>query len=78
LGSGHLRARGKPDNWSGFERFLDSVDKLGLQIFVTDLDVDDSELPGGVSERDAAVAKVTVISCTALDSPVCPAADSAV
>jgi endo-1,4-beta-xylanase len=54
----HLHATGKPDNWSGFERFLDSVDKLGLQMFITELDVDDSELPGDVSERDAAVAKV--------------------
>ena len=54
----HLHATGKPDNWSGFERFLDSVDKLGLQMFITELDVDDSELPRDVSERDAAVAKV--------------------
>jgi len=54
----HLHATGRPESWSGFEQFLDAVDKLGLQMFITELDVDDSELPGDVSGRDAAVAKL--------------------
>jgi endo-1,4-beta-xylanase len=54
----HLHANTKPETWSGLERFLDSVEQLGLQIFVTELDVDDSDLPGDISERDAAVAKM--------------------
>ncbi len=31
---------------------------MDLQIFVTELDVDDSELPADISARDAAVAKL--------------------
>ena len=54
----HLHATGKPEEWSGFERFLDAIERMDLQIFVTELDVDDSELPSDVSARDAAVAKL--------------------
>ena len=54
----HLHATGKAETWSGLERFLDSVERMGLQIFVTELDVDDVELPTDISARDAAVAKL--------------------
>jgi endo-1,4-beta-xylanase len=54
----HLHAKGKPAEWSGFERFLDAVEKVELQVFVTELDVDDSELPADIAARDAAVAKL--------------------
>lgn len=54
----HLRATAQPETWSGLEKFLDAVEHLGLQIFVTELDVDDSDLPADISGRDAAVAKL--------------------
>jgi endo-1,4-beta-xylanase len=40
------------------DRFLDAIERLGLQIFVTELDVEESELPADVRTRDAAVAKL--------------------
>ncbi len=34
------------------------LNRLGLQVFVTELDINDQGLPGPVSERDPAVARV--------------------
>lgn len=51
----HLRA-GPTSGWDGFHRFLEHVEALGLQVFVTELDVDDRELPADVAERDRGVA----------------------
>ncbi len=52
----HLKAGAAPSEWSGFHRFLENVERLNLQIFVTELDVDDSSLPGDIAERDRSVA----------------------
>jgi endo-1,4-beta-xylanase len=52
----HLKARTTPTNWEGFHRFLEGVEKLGLQVFVTELDVDDTALSSDVKQRDHDVA----------------------
>lgn len=41
----------------GLRRFLTSVRELGLQIFVTELDVNDEKMPADPGQRDLAVAK---------------------
>ncbi|MBZ5701848.1 MAG: endo-1,4-beta-xylanase [Acidobacteriia bacterium] len=43
-------------SWKGFHKFLDEVQKLNLQVFVTALDVDDFHLAGIVRSRDSFVA----------------------
>lgn len=52
----HLKAGPKVSEWAGFHRFLEAAERLNLQIFVTELDVDDSALPGDIAERDRQVA----------------------
>jgi endo-1,4-beta-xylanase len=52
----HLKARAEPSRWDGFDQFMNDVERLGLQIFITELDVDDTDLPGDVGERDRLVA----------------------
>ena len=54
----HLRASTKLPSWAGLHQFLAAVEKLDLDVFVTELDVNDSELTGDVDERDEAVAKL--------------------
>lgn len=54
----HLHASSTPGSWSGFERFLDAVEGLGLQVFITELDVEDSELPADIQQRDEGVARL--------------------
>ena len=54
----HLSAGAKHVYGEGMRRFLGEVKELGLQVFVTEMDVNDRELAGGVAGRDAAVAKV--------------------
>jgi endo-1,4-beta-xylanase len=51
----HLKAHAGPYEWSGLHRFLEQVERLNLQVFVTELDVDDRELPADASERDRKV-----------------------
>ncbi len=51
----HLAASAKASQWNGFHRFLDAAEKLNLAIFITELDVDDSALPGDVADRDRQV-----------------------
>lgn len=52
----HLKA-GNP-NIAGpkFQRFLSQVSDLGLKIMITEIDVDDSQLPGDTAARDQGVA----------------------
>src|SRR6185437_12322245 len=40
------------------QKFVREMAKLNLQVFVTELDVNDQKVPGTVAERDAAVAKL--------------------
>ena len=42
----------------GLQKFVRELHKMGLQVFVTEMDVNDRKLAGTVAERDAAVAKV--------------------
>jgi endo-1,4-beta-xylanase len=56
----HLKGTEKGTNYSGLRRFLDDVAALDLQIFVTELDVDDTELGGNAEKKAkeaAAIAK---------------------
>ena len=53
----HLHATAELPHWGALHDFMDAVEKLGLDIFVTELDVNDSELTGDIHERDETVAK---------------------
>jgi endo-1,4-beta-xylanase len=53
----HLRPKGDPLTWNGLNKFLKEIKKLKLQVFVTELDVDDQEFPADVAERDPLVAE---------------------
>jgi endo-1,4-beta-xylanase len=49
----HLKASvGTWPNWSGLHDFLKQVAKLNLQVFVTELDVNDSDLPANTEMRE--------------------------
>ena len=48
----HLRPKGDPLTWNGLNKFLEKIEKLKLQVYVTELDVDDSALPADIEERD--------------------------
>ncbi len=54
----HLRAGLAESGWSGLHRFLEQVERLELQVFVTELDVDDRALPADVRERDRRVGEL--------------------
>jgi len=54
----HLRTVAGMPTWNGLNKFLREVSKLKLQVYVTELDVDDSGLPGDVPERDRLVAEL--------------------
>ncbi|MGC1484286.1 MAG: endo-1,4-beta-xylanase [Candidatus Acidiferrum sp.] len=54
----HLRTNEGIPSWNGLNKFLLEIEKLNLQIFVTELDVDDSFMPAGISERDRQVAEL--------------------
>ncbi|MGC2621477.1 MAG: endo-1,4-beta-xylanase [Acidobacteriaceae bacterium] len=43
---------------AGLKKFVGELHKMGLQVFVTEMDVNDRKLAGTVAERDAAVARV--------------------
>ncbi|HEX3681017.1 MAG TPA: endo-1,4-beta-xylanase [Bryobacteraceae bacterium] len=51
----HLKAGAKASSWTGLHRFLEQVEGLDLQVFVTELDVDDRALPADAAERDREV-----------------------
>lgn len=52
----HLRG-GKRIDVDGLARFVGELRAAGLDVYVTELDVNDYELPGDVAERDAIVAR---------------------
>lgn len=54
----HLHAGPQPYSWDGLRRFLDKIQQLGLQVFVTELDVDDGRLPADIGARDGAVGEL--------------------
>ena len=54
----HLRPKGDPLTWNGLNEFLKELKKMKLQVFVTELDVDDSTFPSEISERDRLVGEV--------------------
>ncbi len=54
----HLRAGTQDTIGDGLEHFLQEVRKLDLQVFITEMDVDDSHLTGDADQREAAVAAV--------------------
>jgi endo-1,4-beta-xylanase len=54
----HLKTNGKAYDWAGLHNFLEQVERLGLQVFVTELDVNDSDLPANITERDRAVGEL--------------------
>jgi endo-1,4-beta-xylanase len=52
----HLDAS-QPPGGASLDRFLGEVRALGLQVLITELDVDDTQITGDFPTRDAAVAK---------------------
>lgn len=54
----HLRAGTNETIGYGLRSFIRQCRGLGLKVFVTELDVDDSRLPNDVAVRDAAVAEI--------------------
>ncbi|HMD07238.1 MAG TPA: endo-1,4-beta-xylanase [Candidatus Acidoferrum sp.] len=54
----HLRTNEGTPTWTGLNKFLLEIEKLNLQVFVTELDVDDSFMPAGIPERDRQVAEL--------------------
>lgn len=56
----HLRAGVRGAQYgSGLKRFIAALRDLDLQVFLTELDVDDSRAPAGEAARDAAVVEAT-------------------
>ncbi len=53
---GHLEGARHPAFGAGLRRFLADVASLGLEIYVTELDVNDQKVPGAVARRDITVA----------------------
>lgn len=53
---GHLDGARRPAFGPGLRRFLAEVADLGLDIYVTELDVNDQKVPGSPARRDAIVA----------------------
>lgn len=54
----HLRTNEGIPSWTGLNKFLVEIEKLNLQVFVTELDVDDSAMPADIPERDRQVAEL--------------------
>jgi len=54
----HLRTNEGTPTWNGLNKFLLEIEKLNLQVFVTELDVDDSAMPADIPERDRQVAEL--------------------
>jgi len=52
----HLRTNQGTPTFTQLPKFLKEIEKLDLQIFVTELDVDDQFLPADIAERDRQVA----------------------
>lgn len=55
----HLTAKFGPwPDWRGLHEFLKQVGKLELQVFVTELDIDDTDYPASGQKRQKAVAEL--------------------
>jgi endo-1,4-beta-xylanase len=54
----HLRTNEGVPIWKGLDKFLLEVEKLNLQVYVTELDVDDQFMPADIPERDRQVAEI--------------------
>jgi endo-1,4-beta-xylanase len=54
----HLRTNEGTPTWTGLNKFLLEMEKLNLQVFVTELDVDDSAMPADIPERDRQIAEL--------------------
>ncbi len=54
----HLRTNEGTPTWSGLNKFLREIEKLHLQVFVTELDVDDSFMPADIPARDRQIAEL--------------------
>jgi endo-1,4-beta-xylanase len=55
----HLSATSRADSaWKGLDQFLDDIEGLGLQVYITELDVNDRNLSRSVADRDRVVAGV--------------------
>lgn len=66
---GHI-VRGRPFDRDGWRRFLADLAARGVEIWITELDVDDAAFPGAGAERDARVAETyRAVLDTALDEP---------
>lgn len=53
----HIRARPLYGYGTSLQRFIRSCREMDLEVFVTEMDVDDRELPAEVAERDAGVSQ---------------------
>ena len=53
----HLDTIDAPHNDAGFETFLRDVDRMGITVIVTELDVNDQQVQGSSAQRDAVVAE---------------------
>lgn len=53
----HLTA-GDPMPGAGLQRFVRELHQMGLQVFITEMDVNDANIEGSAAECDAAVAQV--------------------
>jgi endo-1,4-beta-xylanase len=54
----HLRTNEGVPTWTGLDKFLSEVEKLNLQVYITELDVDDQFMPADIPERDRQVAEI--------------------
>jgi endo-1,4-beta-xylanase len=54
----HLTGSLVPATWKGLNRFLDEVHDLGLEVYITEMDVEDLELPSDIPARDHLVAQM--------------------
>ena len=54
----HLTAHAERPRFGELRKFAQELEKLDLQIFITELDVDDRELPGDIPKRDQEVANI--------------------
>jgi endo-1,4-beta-xylanase len=53
----HLKADG-PQPGAGLVAFIREAGKMGLEVYITEMDVNTRKIAGGAAEQDAAVAKV--------------------
>lgn len=62
---GHLDARRGPLDPEIFRRFIRDVASLGLEVYITELDVIDRDLPADIARRDAEAARAAQAYLTA-------------